>query len=225
MFKRAVHIGAFFLFLLSSCVQVKEVEKEPAVLKVVPESLSGESWRPHEIKIMVVCDLDAEAELEEAPWASIIGSEVTGNGQTTITIGLELNDGDAPRTSFLTARCGKSSVTATFVQSGLGAGLGATNFDGKGGSLVFDELKYQTSVRRYADGTVDSRILYPLQEKFIIFKGLPQNAAPGGKANLTLFQNWFDGVPFQSENEMEIIKIADGKIWISDGDAVYVLKY
>ncbi|MBR0174193.1 MAG: BACON domain-containing protein, partial [Bacteroidales bacterium] len=91
----------FYLFsltlLLVSCVQQKEVIKEPSVLKIVPEASMGESWRAHDIKIMVVCDLDADVELVDTPWASVTGSEITGNGQTTVTIRVEANDGEQPR--------------------------------------------------------------------------------------------------------------------------------
>lgn len=211
--------------VLVSCVQQKEVIKEPSVLKMVPEASVGESWRAHDIKIMVVCDLDAEVELIDTPWASIAGSEVTGSGQTTVTIRVEANDGEQARKGMVVATCGKSSTVATFTQNALGSTLGIWNYDGKGGNIPFEPLKFQTSVRRYSDGTVVSRLLNPVGQKFLAVKGLPANPAPGSKATLTILQNWVDAMPVESEREIEIVKTGDGKIWLSDGDAVYVLKF
>ena len=118
--------------LLVSCVQQKEVIKEPSVLKMVPEASVGESWRAHDIKIMVVCDLDADVELVDTPWALVTGSEVTGSGQTTVTIRVEANDGEQARKGMVVATCGKSSTVATFTQNALGSKLGIWNYDGKG---------------------------------------------------------------------------------------------
>ena len=219
----------FFLvslsLLLISCVQQKEVIKEPSVLKMVPESSVGESWRAHDIKIMVVCDLEADVELVDTPWAAVTGSEVTGNGQTTVTIRVEANDGELPRKGLFVATCGKSSAAATFTQNALGSTLGIWNYDGKGGNIPFEPLKFQTSVRRYSNGTVASRLLNPVGQKFLAVKGLPANPAPGTKATLSVIQNWMDAVPVEGERDIDIVKIADGKIWLSDEDAVYVLKF
>lgn len=211
--------------VLASCVQQKEVIKEPSVLKMVPETSVGESWRAHDIKIMVVCDLEADVELVDTPWALVTGSEVTGNGQTTVTIRVEANDGEQARKGMVVATCGKSSTVATFTQNALGSTLGIWNYDGKGGNIPFEPLKFQTSVRRYSDGTVVSRLLNPVGQKFLAVKGLPANPAPGSKATLTILQNWVDAMPVESEKEIEIVKTGDGKIWLSDGDAVYVLKF
>ncbi len=219
----------FYLFslalLLASCVQQKEVIKEPSVLKMVPEASVGESWRAHDIKIMVVCDLDADVELVDTPWALVTGSEVTGSGQTTVTIRVEANDGEQARKGMVVATCGKSSTVATFTQNALGSTLGIWNYDGKGGDIPFEPLKFQTSVRRYSDGTVVSRLLDPVGQKFLAVKGLPAKPTPGTKTTLTLIQNWMDAVSVESEREIEIVKTGDGKIWLSDGDAVYVLKF
>ncbi len=211
-------------FSVTACFPQKEIEKEPEVLKVVPESVSGESWRAHDIKIMVVCDLDAEVELIDTPWASIAGSELTGNGQTTLTVRVEANEGDQARKGFLVAKCGKSSAGGTFTQSALGSALGIWNYNGKGGNIPFEPLKHQTSVRRYSDGTVASRLLDPLGQKFLMVKGLPGNPAPGARIKVDLCQNWIEGMPYQSEKEVETVKTGDGKVWLADGDAVYILK-
>ncbi len=224
MMKKLFYLVSLAL-VLASCMQQKEVIKEPSVLKMVPEASVGESWRAHDIKIMVVCDLEAEVELIDTPWASVTGSEVTGNGQTTVTIRVEANDGEQARKGLVVATCGKSSTSATFTQNALGSTLGIWNYDGKGGNIPFEPLKFQTSVRRYSDGTVVSRLLNPVGQKFLAVKGLPANPAPGSKATLTILQNWVDAMPVESEKEIEIVKTGDGKIWLSDGDAVYVLKF
>ncbi len=210
---------------LASCVKQKEVVKEPSVLKTVPEASVGESWRAHDIKIMVVCDLEADVELVDTPWASVAGSEITGDGQTTVTIRVEANDGEQPRKGLFVATCGKSSASATFTQNALGSKLGIWNYDGKGGNIPFEPLKFQTSIRRYSNGTVGSRVLNPVEQKFLAVKGLPANPAPGTKATLTVLQNWVDALPLESEKAIEIVKTGDGKIWLSDEDMVYVLKF
>lgn len=224
MMKKILYLVSLSL-LLASCVQQKEEIKEPSVLKMVPEASVGESWRAHDLKIMVVCDLEAKVELIDTPWASVTGSEVTGNGQTTVTIKVETNDGELPRKGFVVATCGKTTAAATFTQNALGSTLGIWNYDGKGGNIPFEPLKFQTSVRRYSDGTVVSRLLNPVGQKFLAVKGLPANPAPGKKATFSLIQNWMDATPVESEREMEIVKTGDGKIWLSDGDVVYVLKF
>lgn len=210
---------------LASCVKQKEVIKEPSVLKMVPEASVGESWRAHDIKIMVVCDLEADVELIDTPWASVTGSEITGDGQTTVTIRVEANDGEQPRKGMVVATCGKSSTVATFTQNALGSKLGIWNYDGKGGNIPFEPLKFQTSIRRYSNGTVVSRVLNPVEQKFLAVKGLPANPTPGTKATLTVLQNWVDALPLESEKAIEIVKTGDGMIWLSDEDMVYVLKF
>ena len=62
MMKKILYLVSLSL-LLASCVQQKEEIKEPSVLKMVPEASVGESWRAHDLKIMVVCDLEAKVEL------------------------------------------------------------------------------------------------------------------------------------------------------------------
>ncbi len=211
-------------FLLFSCSQPKEEIKEPAVLKLVPSLFEEESWREHSIEVKLVCDLDAKTELQGTPWASIASSEVTGNGQTTIIIQLEANDGDEARKGTLSASCGSSKVSCEFVQGPLGSNLGIYHFEGSSSDVSFDELKHQSSVRRYADGSVVSRLLSPSEEKFAVFKYLPGNPSPGDEVRFVLYQNWLPAVSSQNEITAEVVKAEDGKLWLSYGDCVMIVR-
>lgn len=216
-----------FLLFLASCTLVKEQEpviKDPEVLKISPSVIKDESWRAHDIKILVVCDLEAKVELEDTPWARVTGSEVTGSGQTTVTVRMDENEGNEPRQGMLMATCGTRSAAASFTQNALGTELGIWNYDGKGGNIPFEPLKFQTSVRRYPDGTAVSRLLNPLGQKFLMVKGLPVNPVPGAMVKIDLCQNWIEDMPYQTEKEIETVKSGDGKVWLADGDAVYILK-
>lgn len=213
------------LLALAACVRSKEEPTEPTVLRVVPSELNAESWKAHDISIKVVCDLEATITLKDTPWAAISSNEITGSGQRTLTIALEANEGDEPRTGTLSASCGSSEVKALFTQLPLGSTLGVFNYDGEGASFVFDELRHQTSVRRYADGTTDSRILSPLDGKFVIFKGLDGSLKAGDHSGASLFSNAIPGMQSQRSVDFEVVKIADGKVWLSEGDILYIVRY
>jgi len=212
------------LLLLLSCSPRKEEVKEPSVLKLVPTLFEAEPWRSHEIEVKMVCDLEAKPALQDTPWATISSQEITGNGQTTIVLLLEANEGDEARKGTLTASCGSSVVTCEFTQNPLGSNLGIYSFEGSSTDVSFDELKHQSSVRRYGDGNVVSRLLSPSEDKFVVCKFLPARPSRGGKVNFTLYQNWMPGVPSQNEIEAEVVKAEEGKVWLSYGDCVIIVR-
>ena len=213
------------LSALVACVRGKEEQVEPAVLKAVPAESAAEPWRAHDLSVIVVCDLEAEVSLMDTPWAAISSNELTGSGQHTITIALQANEGDAPRTGRLVARCGSAKVESVFTQLPLGSSIGAFNYDGQGADYPFDELLHQSSVRCYPDGTQDFRILSPYDGKFLVFKGLPASLKAGDRASASLIQNCLGSMQYQRSVEFEVVKTADGKAWLAEGDAVYIIKY
>lgn len=221
---KKILFASLSILLLISCAQRKEEIKEPAVLKLVPALFEAESWRSHEIEVKMVCDLEAKPALQDTPWATISSQEITGNGQTTLVLLLEANEGDEARKGKLTASCGSSVVSCEFTQKALGANLGIYSFEGSSTDVSFDEFKHQSSVRRYGDGRVVSRLLSPSVEKFAVCKYLPSNPSRGAIVKFTLYQNWMPGVPSQNEIEAEVVKAEEGKLWLSSGEGVIIVK-
>lgn len=216
---------AVSIIMASGCVRNREDAKEPAVLKIVALESTAESWKAHSMTRLVVCDLDADISLNSTGWAEITGTEVTGNGQVTVTITLAANDGEQARTCTLVAECGSKKVESTIEQLPLGSTPGAYNYDGKGSDFPFEPLVHQTSLRRYADGTQDSRILSPADGKMLVFKSIPANLKAGDSLHVSMFQNCLGSMQYQRSVHAEVVKVADGKLWLSEDDAIYIIKY
>jgi len=212
------------LFLLIACAQQKEEAKEPSVLKFAPSALNDESWQAHSVGVKLVCDLDAEVSLQEADWVEIISKEVTGNGQTTITLQMEANEGDESRSGVLSAKCGSSTIECKISQHPLGSNYGIYHLSGSSSDLSFDELKHQTSVRRYPDGSVVSRLLCPSEEKYAIFRTLPSNPNKDDIVSFSLYQNWLEGVSAEKNFTMVVAKVEDNKLWLYTGETVMIVK-
>lgn len=210
--------------LLFACEQPKEVVKDPEVLQIAPEKIENEQWRSHDIQFKVACDLDVEVELKDTPWASITETELTGDGQTTVTVTVEDNAGDEPRTGVLEAASGSKTFTAEFTQLALGSTLGVWNYDGRGANLVYDELCWQTSVRRYPNGMADSRLLDVVNGKYMVIKGIPVTAAVGSSITVNVQQNWINFLSWQREATFEVVRTAPDKIWLADLGTVYIVK-
>ncbi len=211
------------LLVLTACGRKKEEPvKEPQVLNLVPSVIESESWREHTITILMVCDLEAEASLEQTPWASIASRVITGNGQTSVCLQLEANEGDEPRTGTLVASCGKSSVRCKFTQQPIGSNPGIYNFGTE--EVSFDELRHQCSVRRYPDGTASFRILDPSEGKTVVFRRLPRDPVPGSTVEFDIEQNWMSSQPLRIPVSATLVKAGDGKLWLAREDAVFIVR-
>lgn len=212
------------LLSLVACARTPEAPKDPAILKISPESAAAESWRAHDVVFVATCDLDISSELPDTPWATLVSSELTGNGRTEITIHIEDNLGAEPRTGALVVKSGSKSVSASFSQMPLGDKPGIRNYDGKGAELLFDALLHQSSVRRYHDGNYDVRMLSMSEGKFLIIKGIPANSKPGDKFAARILQNWLSEIPNQQEKEIEVVRVETQRIWLADDTTVYIFR-
>lgn len=212
------------LLALAACARTPEAPKEPEILRITPESSQKESWRAHDAVFVITCDLDVSSALEDAPWASLVSSELTGNGRTEITVHMEDNLGTEIRTGSLTAKSGSKSVSAVFRQLPLGEKPGVHNYDGNGAELLFDALAHQSSVRRYRDGSFDLRMIFAPENKFLIIKGIPYGAKAGDIFSAGILQNWLTGVPNQQEKELELVRAEEHRIWLADENTVYIFR-
>lgn len=222
--KRYAILFSILCLIASACTQPKEVEQEPAILKIDPVALAGEGWRSHDISFTVVCDKDVTVTLKDCSWATITSTEVSGSGRTSVVVHLEDNLGDEPRTARIEALSVTTTFEAEFTQKALGSALGAWNYDGRGGEIPYDELSCQLSVRRYPDGRVDSRQMDVVNGKFLVFKGIPKSATVGSTITLTVLQNYMRTSPLLREATMEVIRIGDGKIWLAEDNAIYIMR-
>lgn len=194
------------------------------MLKIAPESISAATWRGHNVQFIVVCDKDIEVNLPDCPWASISSRELTGNGQTTLILALEDNMGAESRTGHIEVKSVNTTISAAFTQPPLGGVYGLYNYDSNGSEIRFDELKNQSSVRRYPNGVADSRLFYPAEGKFLVFRGIPVNCKKGDRISFLLLQNWTENLGYQSDLSAECVKVEDGKLWLAEGNTVYIIK-
>lgn len=222
--KRYAFLFSALCLIASACTQPKEVEEEPTILKIDPAVSASEAWRSHDINFTVVCDKDVTVELKDCPWATVKSTELTGSGRTSVVVHLEDNLGDEPRTARLEALSVTTTFEAEFTQKALGSALGAWNYDGRDSEIPYDELSCQLSVRHYPDGRADSRLLDISNGKFMVFKGIPRSATPGSTITLTVLQNYLRTSPLTREATMEVVRIGDGKIWLAEDNAIYILR-
>ena len=132
--------------------------------------------------------------------------------------------GIEPRTGVLEAASGSKTFTAEFTQLALGSTLGVWNYDGRGANLVYDELCWQTSVRRYPNGMADSRLLDVVNGKYMVIKGIPVSAAVGSSITVNVQQNWINFLSWQREATFEVVRTAPDKIWLADLGTVYIVR-
>lgn len=93
---------------------------------------------------------------------------------------------------------------------------GFYNYDGKGHSVVYDEIEHQYALILGQQNSF--RLINPSADKFLEFKGLPSAAKVGDAFEMELFQYWAPGLDTKYKPEVEIVKVSSELVWAIDGD-------
>ena len=169
-----------------------------------------------------------DTEGHETDWFSAdAASGVAGVGKTVNFRALSVNLGDAPREGAAVFSMGKLKLQIRVTQAVsdvLGSVPGIFNYDGAGAAISYDPLQNQISMRRFADGTSDWRMISPGRNTFIILHGLPSEFKEGDDLTFGLYQNWTTTMEYSQEVSATVYKVEDGMVWLIAGEVCYVIK-
>jgi hypothetical protein len=90
--------------------------------------------------------------------------------------------------------------------------------------MVYDPATDQLSREYLEDGTVTFTLLDPVQDGYVAFSGIPEDAAYGDSFTLTV-QSKAKGVDsFEGSFEVTVVKEAGARLWLSDGENGFIVK-
>lgn len=93
-----------------------------------------------------------------------------------------------------------------------------------GHPMVYDPATDQLSREYLEDGTVTFTLLDPVQDGYVAFSGIPEDAAYGDSFTLTV-QSKAKGVDsFEGSFEVTVVKEAGARLWLSDGENGFIVK-
>ena len=93
-----------------------------------------------------------------------------------------------------------------------------------GNPLLYDASTDQLSREYNDDGMVTFSLLDPVQDAFVVFSGIPAEAAYGDAFTLTVRYQAKVGDVYDATFDVRVVKEEGARLWLSDGTNGFIVK-